>query len=234
MSIYSKVTEQDLIKLRKLAEEQKEQRALKIKNRILKETHGVKLAESLSPITEKLDEVKKSTRKVGDIIKESNSKIDLKSMKNSSKYSNSMRQMIGSLMNIRNSLKIIQDESNRATILNVPIQISEDDKIKINENVYELSPEIFKALSDPLYKGKTMKNDEEFLMLYSILKDINYTGRRDRPSNRKTFFTIELPEKVSEIHYMRFHENTDDSDDLQGEGVKNINPFKHYCYLHKT
>ena len=36
MSIYSNVTEQDLIILRKLAEQQKNQRANKIKNRILK------------------------------------------------------------------------------------------------------------------------------------------------------------------------------------------------------
>ena len=63
MSIYSNVTEQDLINLRKLAEQQKEQRALKTKNRILKETHDVKLAESLSPITERLDKIKKSTKK---------------------------------------------------------------------------------------------------------------------------------------------------------------------------
>ena len=55
MSIYSNVTEQDMINLRKLAQQQKEQRALKIKNRILKETHDIKLAESLSPITKKLD-----------------------------------------------------------------------------------------------------------------------------------------------------------------------------------
>ena len=52
MSIYSNVTEQDLINLRKLAEQQKEQRALKI-NRILQQTHDIKLAESLSPITKK-------------------------------------------------------------------------------------------------------------------------------------------------------------------------------------
>ena len=51
MSIYSNVTEQDLNILRKLAEYQKEQRALKIKNRILKQTQEIKLAESLSPIT---------------------------------------------------------------------------------------------------------------------------------------------------------------------------------------
>ena len=52
MSIYSNVTEQDLINLRKLAEQQKNQRALKIKNRILKQTHDEKLAESLSSNTE--------------------------------------------------------------------------------------------------------------------------------------------------------------------------------------
>ena len=55
MSIYSNVTEKDLDNLRKLAQQQKEQRALKIKNRILKETHDIKIAESLSHITKRLD-----------------------------------------------------------------------------------------------------------------------------------------------------------------------------------
>ena len=50
MSIYSNVTEQELINLRKLAEQQKNEQAIKIKNRILKQTHDEKLAESLSPI----------------------------------------------------------------------------------------------------------------------------------------------------------------------------------------
>ena len=65
-------------------------------------------------------------------------------------------------------------------------------------------------------------------MLYIILQDVNYTGNRDHPSNRKKiFFTIDLPEKVSEIQNIRFGGNTDDSDsdsDLQGEGVKTIIP----------
>ena len=55
MSIYSNVTEEDLFILRKLAEQQNEQRALKIKNRILKQTHVIKLAESLRPVTKNLD-----------------------------------------------------------------------------------------------------------------------------------------------------------------------------------
>ena len=40
-----------MINLRKLAEQQKEQRALKIENRNLKQTHDTKLAESLSPLS---------------------------------------------------------------------------------------------------------------------------------------------------------------------------------------
>ena len=62
-------------------------------------------------------------------------------------------------------------------------------------------------------------------MLYETLKDVKYTGSGDRPSNRKSFFTIDLRKKVSEIQNIRFNENTDDSDsDLQREGVKIIIP----------
>ena len=87
MSIYSNVTEQDLINLRKLAKQQKNQRAEKIKNRNLKETHDKKLAESLSPITEpiteRLDKVNESTEKLGDVIKESQPKTPQLAIENS-------------------------------------------------------------------------------------------------------------------------------------------------------
>ena len=72
MIYYSILTEQDLINLRKLADQQKNQRALKSKNRKLKQTHDIKFAESLSPITTRLDEVKESTRKIGDTKTENN------------------------------------------------------------------------------------------------------------------------------------------------------------------
>ena len=69
MSIYSNVTEEDLFNLRKLPEQQKEQRAFKIKNRILKQTHDDKKAESLSPITKKIDTINESTQKIRQVIK---------------------------------------------------------------------------------------------------------------------------------------------------------------------
>ena len=52
--MYPKVTQEDLINLSKLAEQKKNQQALKIKKRILKQTHDIKLAGSLAPITKQL------------------------------------------------------------------------------------------------------------------------------------------------------------------------------------
>ena len=71
MSIYSDATAQGLSNIRKLAEQQKNQRALKIKNRILKQTHDMKWAESLSPITIKLQEGSESTQKQGKVFEKS-------------------------------------------------------------------------------------------------------------------------------------------------------------------
>ena len=132
--------------------------------------------------------------------------------------------MIGSLTNSPNYLKVTQDESGRAIILGVAMQISEADTTKINENIYELTPEIFKALSSTTYTGKTMKNEDDIFFIYNIIRDLGYTGRGDRPSNRKSLFTKTLPKLVDEIQNKTFDEKTDDSDDLQGEGEKIIIP----------
>ena len=219
MNIYSDVTEKDLDNLRKLAIQQKNERAEKIKNRILKQTHDIKLAESLSPITKKLDTINQSTKEIGEVIKETNSKVDIKALPNSSKFSNAMRQMIGSLMNSRNSLKITQDESGRANILGVPIQISEGDTMKTNETVYELTPVIYKALTYTTYTGNTMKDEHDILMMYNIIRDLKYDGLGDRDSKRKIFFTKKLPKLVEDIQNRTF-----DEIDLDGQGIKIIIP----------
>ena len=50
-----------------------------------------------------------------------------------------MREMIGSLIRSKSSLKITQDESRRANFLGVPIQMSGADTIKINEDIYDIT-----------------------------------------------------------------------------------------------
>ena len=232
MSIYSNVTQQDLNRLRKLAEQQKEQRALKIKNRNLKQTHDVKLAEILSPITKKLDEVNKTTRKLGAVIKESssenennqeivpveiesddsevdNTNHEIKALTNSSIFSDLMTKTLGRLMSSPNSLKI-KPSSSGATILGVPKYTLRGDKLRIRDNDYELTPKIYKALSYTGYTGKTIKNENDILMMNNIINDLGYTGDEDRDSKRKTFFTKILPKLVEQIQIRTFDEIRDD------------------------
>ena len=64
MSIDRKVTKQDLSNLSQLAVQQKNQRALKIKTRILKQAHDIKLDENLFNITKNLDEVDEAAKKI--------------------------------------------------------------------------------------------------------------------------------------------------------------------------
>ena len=238
MSIYSNVTEKDLYNLRKLADQQKKERALKIKNRILKQTHDIKLAESLSPITK---ELKKSTKKISEVIKESNSEnennqeivpveledeniqTNLRALPNSSIFSDQMTKTLGRLMSSANSLKINSTPSG-ATILGVPIFTLGGDRIQIKDNVYDLTSEIYKTLSYTGYEGKNLKNENDILMLYNIINDLGYTGIGDNKSKRKLFLTETLPKLVEEIQNRTFEEITNDSDELQGEGVKIIIP----------
>ena len=87
------------------------------------------------------------------------------------------------------------------------------------DNDYEVTPEFYKALSSSGYSGKTMENENDILKLNIIIKDLGYTGDRERSSNRKTFLTITLPKLVDEIQNRTF-----DEIDLEGQGVKIIIP----------
>ena len=116
MSIYSNVTEQDLDNLRKLAQQQKEQRALKIKNRILKETHNKKLAESLSPITDKIEEVNKSinesTQELGDVIKKSQPSQNIKTFLQNSESQTPTIDNTSTSQSLRDTLSIMKRSKN--------------------------------------------------------------------------------------------------------------------------
>ena len=129
MSNHSNVFEQELINLQKLAAQQQNQRAPKINNRILKQTLEVKLAESLSPMPERLDEIIKSTQEIlspitkkldtiNESIKESNSE-------NNEEIKNTPRILLQNtlkyLAEAPNSLKLNKDKKGNLSILGVPL-----------------------------------------------------------------------------------------------------------------
>ena len=244
MSIFSNVAEQDLIILRKLAEQQKNQRALNNKNRNLNQTHDIKLAESFSRITKKSEEINQSTKNLGEGIKKSNFEIEnnqkivpieiesedetfqtnLRALPNSSIFSELMTKTLRRLMSSCNSLKVKSFPCG-ATIPGVPIYTLGGDKLRIRDDEYELT-EVYKALSYTGYTGKSMKNENEnhLLMLNINRKGLRYTGIGDKPSKRKTFLTITLLKLVEEIQSKAFDEIVDSSDNLQEEGVKYVIP----------
>ena len=62
-------------------------------------------------------------------------------------------------------------------------------------------------------------------MLNNIIGDLGYTGIGDNKSKRKTFLTEKLPKLVTDIQNKTFEEIADNSEDLQGEGIKIIIPY---------
>ena len=165
MSIYSNVTEQDLILLRKIAEQEKEQRALKMKNRILKQTHDVKLAESLSPITTKLDEtikklgdvIKESTQNLGNVINDNNT--PQLAIENTPTTQQTVENNEGKVYDVKleNPLNKMKDNSGFCNIEEkdngvifwngFPIEKTGGNKLKINEKIYDITPGIRKVLT---------------------------------------------------------------------------------------
>ena len=159
MSIYSNVTEQDLDNLRKLAQQQKDQRAEKIKNRILKQTHDVKLAESLSPITKRLDLVENNKgEKIGELIKKSETPAientqtqpetpaieNTQTQPETPAIENTQTQpgviydvsLENTLTNMKDKqkgfFKIIEDENGQRFWNGIPVEILGDSRIEIN------------------------------------------------------------------------------------------------------
>ena len=122
-------------------------------------------------------------------------------------------------MSSSNSLKIKPSPSG-ATILGVPIYTLGGDKLRIRDTDYELTSEFYEALSYTGHTGKTMKNENDILMMNNVINDLGYTSVGDRRPNRKTFLAITLPKLVDEIQNKNFKEI-----DLEGQRIhKKITP----------
>ena len=181
MSTYSNVTE-DLINLRKLAEQQKEQRALKIRNKILKQTHDIKLAESLSPITEKLDEVDKTTQESLLPITKQLMKLDKKSevidgntqtpaIENTN-ISRSLLDTLAFMKTSKNFFKLTED-SGKVYWNGEYIEPLGDNRIRIKDREYDISPDIQAYFTNTKLTTNFLDNFEKETV-FEILKTLAF------------------------------------------------------------
>ena len=186
MSIYSNVTEQDLNNLRNIAEQQKNQRALKIKNRFRKQTHDKKLAESLSPITKKLDEVEETTHKLGDVIEENKTlqltiekthkvlPIENEKIHPGVIYDTSLENTL-KLMKINTVFFNLEERDNGDIIWNgFRVEKMGDNKLKNIEKIYNVTPGIQKVLTNTSNIPLKKLNDKDREVFNKILKSLDF------------------------------------------------------------
>ena len=214
MSIYSNVTEQDLINLRKLAEQQKEQRALKIKNRILEKTHDKKLAESLSPLTKRLDLIENNKgEKIGDLIKKSES--ELPAIENTQAQAETpaieniqTQPETPAIENIQTQPGVLYDVSLENTLTNMkdkekgffkimeengqrfwngkPVNISGDSRIEIDGVNFNITPDLQNVFTDTTGKSLEKLNKKENRTYKKLLETLNYKNYKHKPGEKNS------------------------------------------------
>ena len=100
--------------------------------------------------------------------------------------------------------------------LGVPINPLRGDKIQVNDNIYEFTPEKHRVLLHSTYTGKCMKKDKDRQTLYNFSIDIGCSGNGDEKTKKNQFFK-RLFKQFGNI-------KQEEPDNLQGEGVKIIIP----------
>ena len=178
-----------MINLRELPEQQKNQRALKIKIKILEQTHDIKLAESSSPITKKLDE---TTQKLGDVNKElqpKTPKVAIGNTHNALLLENEQIQpgiiIDTSLENTLDNMKKfvglfnIEESDNGDVFWNgIPVERMGGNKFKINEKIYDITPGIRKVFTDKTNTPTKQLNDKDRENLTNILESIHFENHK--------------------------------------------------------
>ena len=207
MSIYSNVTEKDLDNLRKLAEQQKSERARKIQNKIIKQTHDIKLAESLSPITKKLDE---TTKKIGDVIEESTQNLG-----NVIKENNTPQLAIENTPTIQPAIEntqtqpgVIYDVLLENTLTNMkdkekgffkiieengqrywngkPVNIPHDSIIEIEAENFNITPNLQNVFTDTTGKSLKKSNKKENRTYRKLLDTLDYKNYKHKSGEKNS------------------------------------------------
>ena len=182
MSIYSNVTKQDLLNVRKLVQQQKEQRARKIKNRFLKQTHDIKLAESLSPITKKLDEVNKTTQGSLSLNTKQLAKLGKKSevidgntqtpaIENTN-ISRSLLDTLAFMKTNKNFFKLTED-GGKVYWNGEYIEPLGDNRNRIKDREYDISPDVQAYFTNTKLTTNFLDNFEKETV-FEIIKDVAF------------------------------------------------------------
>ena len=213
-----------MIILGKLTEKQRNHRAEKIKKIILKQTHDIKLVKLLSPITIKLDGVKKSTQELGDVIKKSQTKTPQLAIENVPTthqpientptthqpmeknegiiYDVEIENTLNKMTDITGFFKTYHDPQRGWLINNHPIKKLRGTKVEIKENKSNMSRRIRKVLVDQSYETAKAMTVKDKLIFRKILQKTGYYNRKPTKGHltgRDRYIKYDLDNDVSRI-----------------------------------
>ena len=203
---------------------------LKIKNKILKQTHDIKLAESLSPLTKKLDEVNKTTQELGDVI--NNSKPDTPELAitntqtpaiENTTISKSLRDTLSFMKTCKNFFKLEQD-GNEVFWNKTPINALGENRISINDREFDIKPNIQAYFTDTKQTTKNTDNEDK-LTVYDIQKNTGFYSMKHTKvlkSARMIDALYNLPKEINKIRNPPLPAIENETDNLQGREIEKI------------
>ena len=176
----------------------------------MKQTHDVKLAESLNPIREKLDDVNESTQEVGEIIKNSQPSQNFKSVLQNSQsqtsaientnISRSLLDTLASMKTSKNFFKLTED-GGRVYWNEVLINPLVDNRIRIKDRKYVISPDIQAYFTNTKLTTNFLDNfDKE--TVFDILQNVGFYDDIQKigfKAARMKDASYDLPREIAKI-----------------------------------
>ena len=186
----------------------------------------MKLAESLSPITEKLDEV-------GEIVKKSQPSQNIKTILQNSESqtpaidntstSQSLRDTLSFMKKSKFFFKLVQD--GKDVFWNkTPIIPQGENGVSIKGIEFDIKPNIQNYFTNTKLTTKNM-NDEDKLTVYNILKNIGFYSMRHTKGLKSARFQdamYNLPNEIDKIRDPPLPAIENENNILEGDGVEKI------------
>ena len=175
MSICSNLTELDLTSLPVSAEKQENQRAIKIENRNLKQTHDIKLAESLSLITKKLDNIDYTTKKLRENVKTAVVKDENTQTPTLQKIigTQSSRDTLTLMKRSKNFLKSVEKDNGDVFGNSIFFKPIRENRFTIKDEEYNINPKIQACFTDTKLTTKP-RDKEDKLSIFKIVEKTQF------------------------------------------------------------
>ena len=185
MSIYPTITKQGKINFDELTEKQKKQRATETKNRNLKQTHDIKVAENLSPITKKLDNINETTENLGEVVEKSeveDGNTQTLAIQNiigtqSSRVTSAFMILFYDSEKGKKNSSIVEKDNGDVFWNNILLRPLGENRIIIKNVEYDITPEIQRKFTNINLTTKSLDNDEKETV-FDILNIVGFYDMR--------------------------------------------------------